>query len=468
MIKSRARALIKPMAHQKASLAHAKANPEAFDMSDPGTGKTAVCIWDFAERRRKKGGCLLVLAPRSLLRAAWANDFAKFAPDMKVSVATADNREVAFAADADVYITNHDATKWLVAQKPALLNKFSDLVVDEATAYKHHTSQRAKAAYKLSRRLHFTHKRLLTATPTSNGICDLWHQMMLLDGGKRLGHLFFQFRSSVCTPEQIGFNKNAVKWHDKDGAEEAVFGLITDVVVRHKFEDCVDIPTTHIYTIDYELTPKQWKAYKLMEMTQLLPLVNTKGKPAALTAVNAAAVATKLLQIASGAVYDGAGGHQVIDLARYETIMDMAQARKHPLVFFFWQHQRKALVAEAEARGMSYCVLDGDASDAERVAMVTNYQRGTYDVMLAHPQSAAHGLTLTKGTSTIWSGPTYNLEWFKQGNRRQARIGQAEKTEVITCIAKDTIEEKIYNQILMPKDARMGNLLDLFSTMGFA
>ena len=456
------------MAHQKASLAHAKANPEAFDMSDPGTGKTAVCIWDFAERRRKKGGCLLVLAPRSLLRAAWANDFAKFAPDMKVSVATADNREVAFAADADVYITNHDATKWLVAQKPALLNKFSDLVVDEATAYKHHTSQRAKAAYKLSRRPHFTHKRLLTATPTSNGICDLWHQMMLLDGGKRLGHLFFQFRSSVCTPEQIGFNKNAVKWHDKDGAEEAVFGLITDVVVRHKFEDCVDIPTTHIYTIDYELTPKQWKAYKLMEMTQLLPLVNTKGKPAALTAVNAAAVATKLLQIASGAVYDGAGGHQVIDLARYETIMDMAQARRHPLVFFFWQHQRKALVAEAEARGMSYCVLDGDASDAERVAMVTNYQRGTYDVMLAHPQSAAHGLTLTKGTSTIWSGPTYNLEWFKQGNRRQARIGQAEKTEVITCIAKDTIEEKIYNQILMPKDARMGNLLDLFSTMGFA
>ena len=65
------------------------------------TGKTAVRIWAWAERRRKKAGCMLVLAPRSLLRAAWANDFAKFAPDMKVSVATAANREKAFAEPAE-------------------------------------------------------------------------------------------------------------------------------------------------------------------------------------------------------------------------------------------------------------------------------------------------------------------------------------------------------------------------------
>jgi len=133
-------------------------------------------------------------------------------------------------------------------------------------------------------------------------------------------------------------------------------------------------------------------------------------------------------------------------------------------VYFFWQHQRDALIAEAKRRDMTYCVLDGDATDTQRIAMVNAYQRGEYDVMFAHPASAAHGLTLTKGTSTIWSGPTYNLEWFKQGNKRQARIGQTEKTEIVVCMAKDTIEEKVYNDILMPKDMRMGNLLNMFAS----
>jgi len=463
MIKSRARALIKPMKHQVQSLAHDKKSALVFDMSDPGTGKTAVRIWAFSERRRKGGGCLLVLAPRSLLRAAWLNDFAKFAPDMKVSVMGADNRAEAFAEKADVYVTNHDAAKWLAALKPAAFTKIEELVVDEGTAYKHHTSQRSKAALKLARRKHIKRKAVLTATPTSNGICDIWHLVLLLDSGARLGPLFFGFRSSVCTPEQVGHSAHAIKWHDKPGAEEAVFGLISDIVIRHRFEDCVDIPATHQYTVDYAMTPKQWKAYKTVETTQLLPMIDGK-KITQLSVVNAAAVATKLLQIASGAVYTEAGKCQVIDLSRYEAILDLVEARKHPLVYFFWQHQRDALIAEAKRRDMTYCVLDGDATDTQRIAMVNAYQRGEYDVMFAHPASAAHGLTLTKGTSTIWSGPTYNLEWFKQGNKRQARIGQTEKTEIVVCMAKDTIEEKVYNDILMPKDMRMGNLLNMFAS----
>lgn len=458
------------MAHQAVSLMHDATTDEVFDMSDPGTGKTFVRIMSFAARRRKRqAGCMLVLAPKSLLRAAWANDFAKFAPDMKVSVATATNREAAFAADADVYVTNHDAVKWLVKQKPEFWKRFEngDVVADESTAFKHHTSQRSKAALKIfqPRRKVFARRAVMTATPSSNGICDVWHQVALLDNGKRLGGSFYGFRNSVCTPIQVGRIAQAVKWVDKEGAEEAVYGLIQDIVIRHRFEECVDIPATHIYTVEYELTPKQRKAYNDMaEASVLVTGKAGKGKPApVMTAVNAAAVQTKLCQIASGAVYDNDGKPHLIDTSRYESILDMCEVRKHPLVFFFWQHQRDALVKEAETRGMTFCVLDGNATDRERTAMITRYQLGEFDVMFAHPKSAAHGLTLTAGTSTIWSGPTPDLEWFKQGNKRQARIGQKRKTEVVVCLAKDTLEERIYNEILMPKEGRMRNLLDLFT-----
>ena len=103
--------IYKPMTHQVVSIKHNDKSNIVFDVSDPGTGKTFVRIIGFAKRRKAGGGCLLVLAPRSLLRSVWVNDIAKFAPSLRVSVADANNREAAFAEDADVYITNVDAVK---------------------------------------------------------------------------------------------------------------------------------------------------------------------------------------------------------------------------------------------------------------------------------------------------------------------------------------------------------------------
>jgi SNF2 family DNA or RNA helicase len=474
VIKSRAAkaALPKAMKHQLVSLQHDRANPRVFDLSDAGTGKTFVRIVGFAERRRAGGGCLLVLAPRSLLRSAWGNDFKKFAPDMKVAIATAAVREKAFAEDADVYIANHDAAKWLARQKPTFFKRFSEIAIDESPAFKHHTTQRSKAVVKVIK--HFDQRKLLTATPSTNSITDVWHQAFLLDNGRRLGASFFAFRNQVSIPTKIrGVDAvGAAKWTDKEGAEEAVFELLQDITVRHKLRDCADIPPTHTYTLPYFMTPKQRKLYDQLEQDKLLPILGTLqdqvahalvgGKQRQILAINAAAVMTKLLQIASGAVYDVAGGYSVIDTSRYELLLDLAEGRKHPLIFFFWKHQRDLLVAEAERRGHTYAVIDGKTSDAERYSITTRYQLGQYDVLFLHPRSAAHGLTFTAGTSTIWSGPTYDLEWFVQGSSRQARIGQKEKTEIITVLAEDTREDEVYNGILMPKQGRMSTLLGLF------
>lgn len=457
------KAEIKPMKHQAVSLKHDQEHPVVYDASDAGTGKTGVRIWSFARRRKKGGGRMLVLAPRTLLRNAWENDFRKFAPHLKVSVATALNREKAFAAEADAYVTNHDAVKWLAKQKPAFFAQFDELVIDEPTAFKHKDSQRSRAAAKI--RKYFKFRRGMSATPNSNGICDVWHQMLILDDGKRLGTSFYAFRSAVCEPKIIGNPaRGLTEWHDKEGAEEAVFGLLADVVIRHKIEDCTDIPATHTYEIEYELPPKLRKAYDDLELAQLL-VIGDPQTAVKVTAINAAAVATKLLQVCSGSVYDSDGSYHIIDEDRYGLVLDLIEARKHSLCMFQWKHQRDLLTSMATSRGVKYCVLDGDASDDDRTRMVSEYQQGVYQVMFGHPRSVAHGLTLTKGTSTIWPGPIYDLELWLQGNRRQARIGQKEKTEVITVLAKDTIEEKVYHHILMNKNKKTTNLLDLFSSM---
>lgn len=462
----------KAMKHQTVSLKHADRTPIRYDTSDPGTGKTFVRAVHFAVRRRLKGGkrakCMLVIAPKSLLKCAWADDIKKFCPDMKVSVARADNRDAAFAEDADIYVTNTDAAVWLSKQKKSFFDRFDELVIDEITTFKHHTSQRSRAMAKVSK--HFEYRSGLTGTPNSRSITDVWHQAFLLDGGERLGSSFYAFRSAVCEPVQVGRSANAINWHDKPGAEEAVFGMLSDIVIRHKFEDCVDIPANHLYTVDWELTPKQKAAYD--RMTQDAIYIETvaavarrvTGQTAVAIGINAAAVANKLLQISSGALYTTEDKFSIVDESRYEMVMDMVEQRQHTLVFFMWKHQRDLLIKHAAQRKLSYAVIDGSTSDKEREAVVARYQAGQLDVLFAHPRSAAHGLTLTRGTTTIWTAPTYDLELFAQGNRRQYRMGQKKKTETIVVVAKGTIEEQVY-ELLLGKNERMRNLLDLFATL---
>jgi SNF2 family DNA or RNA helicase len=445
-------------AHQEQSISFFRTTPVVFDASDPGTGKTRVAVETFAERRMRGGGAALVVGPKTILRSVWRNEFAKFAPHLVVSIASAGKREEAFDAQADVYAINHDGVSWIAQQlkkNKKFFLRFDTLIIDESGAYKHATSLRSKAMKAIAK--HFKYRELMNGTPNPNSVLELWHQMLLLDDGARLGTSFYAFRNAVCTPKQVGPAANMVKWIDREGAAEAVAKLVEDITIRHKFEDCVDIPENHKYVIPYELTPEQLRVYTQMKEDQLMQLRSREY----ISAPTAATVATKLLQIASGAVYDEQGSWHLIDKERYQLVMDLVEARKHCVVFFLWQHQKECLIEEAKKRGITYGVLDGTVvSDREREETVSYFQSGLYRIILAHPQSAAHGLTLTRGTTTIWASPTYNLEHFLQGVKRIHRAGQTERTETITIVAQGTIETKVMTA-LEGKRLNMENLLSL-------
>jgi SNF2 family DNA or RNA helicase len=365
----------------------------------------------------------------------------------------AENREKAFDAMADIYITNHDAVNWLVKQPlKALKKRFSTMIIDESGAFKHATSLRSRAIRRVAPMFDF--RECMNGTVSPNTILDAWHQYYLLDQGQRLGKSFYHFRNQVCAPHQVGPMPNMVKWEDKEGAEQVVATLVRDITIRHQFEDCIDIPPNHEYTIKFIMKPKHRRAYAQMKTAQLALLDSGM-----VTAVNAAAVTTKLLQIASGAVYESEFRYHVVDDDRNELIMDLLAERDHSLVFFNWKHQKDQLVAAAEKRGYSFCIMDGDSTPHEKTETVRLFEAGFYKVMFAHPQSAAHGLTLVRATTTIWASPTYNLEHFAQGNKRIYRAGQKNRTETLVVLAEDSIDEKVY-EALAVKKVRMLNLLE--------
>lgn len=437
---------------QETSIKFELERDRVLDFSEPGTGKTRVRLEVFSKRRTHGVGCGLVVAPKSLLRSAWEDDCRRYTPWIKVSVAYADNRDEAFSKNVDLYVTNHDAAKWLAKQPVSFFKKFDYLIIDEGDAFKHHTSQRSKAMDKIKK--HFKYRVLMNGAPNTNTILDVWHQAKLVDDGKRLGTSFYAFRSAVSIPEQVGPQPQMVKWVDREGSEDQVAALLKDITLRNKLEG---LPENREYPVSYYPSTVQLANYLKMEKDAVIQL-----KTGEVSAINAASVVTKLLQIASGAVYDSAGDYHVIDEGRYSLIADMVEARRHSLVFFLWKHQRDLLIEEFLKRKLTYMVIDGDIrSDKKRNAAISEYQSGMYRTGLLHPKSAAHGLTLTRGTATIWASPTYDQGWWVQGNHRIYRKGQTEKTETISVLAEGTIERKVYDR-RAEKGVNMKSLLELF------
>ena len=443
---------MKLWAHQKKSLEILEANERTFDSSDPGTGKTFVALTAFKKRRKSGNGCMLVLAPKSLLQPAWGNDITKFFPEIRYSIANANNRAEAFQESADIYITNIDATKWLAKQPPEFFEKFDTLCIDEISYYKHRTSARSKAVNKIKK--YFTYRHGMTGTPNSNSITDIWHQMYIIDDGERLGNNFFAFRNTVCTPKQVGPSPRMVKWEDKDDIEGAVASLIGDITTRNVFEECMDIPPNHTYAVPYILPKRNLEQYNQLQKDAILQL-----STGSVNAINEAVLRNKLLQVAAGVVYGQQETH-ILDTARSELVLDLIQKRKHSVVFFNWTHQKEQLMLEANKRGVTYEVIDGTVSNKRRTEIVEAYQAGFYDTIFLHPRTGAHGLTLTTGTATIWVSPIYEADFLKQGMHRIYRGGQTLPTETILIEAVDTVESKVYS-ILNKKQTRMSNLLSL-------
>jgi len=436
--------------HQKTTTDFILNNERVLVTSDPGTGKTRSVIDAFVRRSESK---MLVLAPLSILEASWGDDIKKFAPQLTFAVAYAKNREKAFLEDVDIVITNHDAVKWLV-KNSKYLDQFDMLCIDEFTAFKNKDSQRSKAALKIAQ--HFKYRVAMSGTPNSNTILDIWHPTLIIDDGERLGRRFYGFRSAVCTSHFNGF---ANEWVDKSDAQEIVAAALHDINIRYKLEECIDMPeqtTRQMYVTLPKTIQSQYIA--LAEDSVLYT-----GKTT-INAVHAGAKVKKLLQLCTGAVYDEHGVAQGIHTERYDLVMQLVQERKHSLVAFNWKHERDHMTALADTLGISYGVIDGSTPSHKRKDIVDRIQAGQLQVVFAHPQSAGHGLTMTKATSIIWSSPTYNAEHYQQFNRRIYRAGQTQRTEIIQIAAKDTWETDVYEK-LDGKLTRMEELLTILNEL---
>lgn len=398
----------------------------------------------------------LVIAPKKVAEGTWGTEAGKWdhLRDLRIStvLGTEKQRKEALERTADVYVVNRENVVWL---KDLYRNDwpFDMVIVDEASSFKSHTAKRFKAL--AAENGHIRRMVLLTGTPTPNGLMDIWSQIFLLDGGERLQKRYTWFRDIYFEPDLRGSYGQIFSYRPKKGSEETILKKISDICISMKAEDYLTLPDMVYDTIPVVLDPKAEKAYREMERQMVLELPEDEEM---VTAMSAAALSTKLLQLSNGAVYDeNRTVHHIHDCkldALSELIEGLKERGKSALVFYQFQHDMDRILKRMhDTPRIVACTLDGpDAIEA--------WNCGEIDVLLAHPASASYGLNLQAGGShVIWFGLTWNYEQYVQANARLHRQGQKETVIIHHLVSQGTRDTDVI-KALGRKDEAQQYMLD--------
>ncbi len=441
-----------PFDIQKTTAALLTMNPRAYVLNGMGTGKTKASLWAWRYLNRKgEAGKLLVVAPLSTLNFTWAREVFQTLPGIKVQALHGTKaKRLAKLGDpeADVYIINHDGLA-IIADELAKRTDIDTVILDELSVYRNGTATRTKITRKVTARMKWVWG--MTGSPAPNGPTDAWSQCTIITP-HTVPKYFNRFRDEVMT------KITQFKYVPKAGALDRVFEVMQPAV-RFTLDDVVELPELVERTIDIEMGPKQSKVYKQMEEHAFAMIAGNE-----ITAMNAGVVLNKLLQISLGFVYSK--DKSVVSLdndERLNVIVDIVNATDRKVIVFApFVHALSGISKRLTSEGYDVRTISGDTPKGERDVTFNLFQNtDAVKVIVAHPQTMSHGLTLTAADTIVWAAPITSLETFLQANARIRRVGQKHKQQIIMLQATKA-ERKAYTR-LRAKEQVMNLLLDMFA-----
>lgn len=443
----------KPYVHQLKICSFLTTNKRALCFADMGTGKSLAvvhCIKYLLEIGEIKRA--LIIAPLSTLTRTWVDEFFNVDPSITVTKLHGNKaKRIELAANgAQVHVINYEGIS--VIHNEIKANNYDCVVIDEVTSYSNHESKRWKEAYNLFKDTKYVWG--LTGTPILRGVIAAYGQAALVVPHNVKFRSFWEFRNSV--QRKI----NDFLWVDRPEAHDIAFSMLRPAISIKK-KDCIDLPSmVHVYR-EVELDKGQKAFYVKLKEESLV-----KDEMMQVTAVNAAVLAGKLIQVATGCIYDDDGRALEFDVSGRinETIDFIQKARNEAstadkgktIVFAPFKHTaaliRKKLseakiVVDGKERKIKAEIIDGDVSAKRRDDIFGRFKEdNSLDVIVAIPQTMSHGLTLTNASCIVWFGPCTSAETYAQACNRIDRPGQTESMTIVHLYSTPA-EWKLYSNL---------------------
>jgi SNF2 family DNA or RNA helicase len=427
--------LHKPFTHQKVTTAFLIANKRAFCFNEAGTGKTSSVIWA-ADYLMSAGVVkkVLIVCPLSIMYSAWQADLFKVAMHRKVAIAhgSSEKRKKVLKGNYEFVIINYDGIGVVADEIKAV--DFDLIVIDEANAYKSPTTQRWKTMKSLL--YPNTGLWMLTGTPAAQSPVDAFGLAKLVCP-ENVPKFFTAWRDRVM------YRVGQFKYIPKTESKDVVFKALQPAI-RYTKDECLDLPDVMYQYRDAHLSSQQQKYYMRLKNDMLV-----KAAGEEISAVNAAAMLTKLLQLSGGAVYTDSGEVLEFDISpRLKVLQEVMQEASHKvLIFVPYRHTIKIVKEYLTKEGYTAEIINGEVSAIERGAIFNRFQT-TPDphVLIIQPQAASHGVTLTAADTIVFWSPVMSVETYIQCVARIDRVGQKNKMTVIHLEGSE-VERRMYKML---------------------
>jgi SNF2 family DNA or RNA helicase len=438
-----------PFKHQKITSSFLSLQDRAFCFNEAGTGKTSSVIWA-ADYLISQGLIkrVLIICPLSIMYSAWQADIFKTAMHRTVGVAYGDSakRKKIINGVYDFVVINYDGVNIV---KDEIANADFDLiVVDEANAYKTTSTKRWKTLAKLmtpSKKLW-----MLTGTPASQSPIDAY-------GLARLVAPANVPKYATAWRDKVMHQLTRFKWIPKASSRQDVYDALQPAI-RFEKAQCLDLPPLVYQTRIVPLSVQVTKYYNLIKNEML---IQTAGEN--ISAVNAAAMLTKLLQISGGAVYSDTREVIEFDISpRLSALMEVMGETIHKVIIFVpYRHTIQLVSQHLTTEGVSNEIINGDVPARERAEIINRFQtQEAPRVLVIQPQSASHGVTLTAADTVVFWSPVMSVETYLQCIARIDRVGQVNSMTVVHLQGSE-VERKMY-QMLQNKVDNHEKLVDLY------
>lgn len=440
----------KPFEHQRVTAEFLSINRRAFCFNEAGTGKTSSALWA-ADYLMKQGEVkrVLVICPLSIMHSAWQDDVFSTCMHRSVAIAhgaSSKREKIIDNKEYEIVIINYDGVG--IVKENIAKGGFDLIIIDEANAYKSPSTIRWKTLAKLI--TPDTRLWLMTGTPAAQSPLDAFGLAKLV-----CPHRVPKF--SAAWRDKVMYQVTRFKWVPKKTAKDDVFKALQPAI-RFSKEDCLDLPDVMYQTREVPLTPVVQRYYKNLKDQFLIEAAGEQ-----ISSVNAAANLSKLLQISGGAVYTDKKEVVEFDIRPRLSALDevLDQTENKVLVFVPFRHTIEVVAKHLNKQGISTEIINGSVSANDRARIITQFQSlDDPRVLIIQPQSASHGVTLTRADTIVFWSPVISVETYLQCIARIDRYGQKNKMTVVH-IQGSEVEKKMY-AMLQGKVDLHSKLVDLY------
>jgi SNF2 family DNA or RNA helicase len=453
--------MYKLMKHQEQAVNICK-NKKAYALFfGCGSGKSLTAITIMRDKYIKHKSVLqtLIVCPLSVAKQ-WKAEIAKFYPDLEkyvsVAVGSYEEKKEAINNSKGILVTNIDSLSNANVVELLKAKTWACLIADESHMLKNFSSKRTKNAIKLADKI--TYKLILSGTPSTNGLMDIWSQFRILDKhGEILPESFFVFRNmyfrdaNLVKKSRMG-SKYFPDWQPSPDSLVRLKNRIADHCSIVKTEDVVDLPE-HVKIIKtVEMTEEQRRVYSSMK-NQMIAEFNNSVCVAQLALVKL----IRLQQLVAGIFVDTENNflkHIPCNrLTVLEETLEEISSEAKVIIWSKFEITYEQIGKVCEKLGRKYVTLTGDDNSTQKQESIEAFTKSKdVNTLIANQASGGTGLNLTEASYSIYYTKDFNLAYDEQSEARNYRKGSEMHSKVIRIdlVTENSVDEKI-NEALQNK-----------------